>query len=65
MTNIGLQLNKGKKPNGVEKIEKAKMQMLPNTKGIITSDDAVVEVKLILLIDEYDVKEDTEQQLEN
>jgi len=59
MTNIGIATKQGKvKLNGVEKIEKGmkNANAFQTLKGIITSDDAVVEVNPILLIDEYDVK---------
>lgn len=43
--------------NGIEKIlqRSSKSDSYQNLKGIITSDDAVVEVNPILLIDEYDI----------
>lgn len=59
MTNIGIANKKGKIVlNGVEKIEKGMKQAnaFQTLKGIITSDQAIVEVNPILLIDEYDVK---------
>lgn len=59
MTNIGIANKKGKIIlNGVEKIEKGmkNANAFQTLKGIITSDQAVVEVNPILLIDEYDVK---------
>lgn len=59
MTNIGIANKKGRIIlNGVEKIEKGMKQAnsFQTLKGIITSDDAVVEVNPILLIDEYDVQ---------
>ncbi|MDY0075557.1 MAG: SufD family Fe-S cluster assembly protein [Acholeplasmataceae bacterium] len=59
MTNIGIANKKGKIVlNGVEKIEKGMKQAnaFQTLKGIITSDQATVEVNPILLIDEYDVK---------
>ncbi len=59
MTNIGIANKKGKIIlNGVEKIEKGMKQAnaFQTLKGIITSDDAIVEVNPILLIDEFDVK---------
>lgn len=59
MTNIGIANKKGKIIlNGVEKIEKGmkNANAFQTLKGIITSDQAIVEVNPILLIDEYDVK---------
>ncbi|PKK96291.1 MAG: Fe-S cluster assembly protein SufD, partial [Tenericutes bacterium HGW-Tenericutes-3] len=59
MTNIGIANKQGKIVlNGVEKIEKGMKHAnaFQTLKGIITSDEAVVEVNPILLIDEYDVK---------
>ncbi|MCD4827372.1 MAG: SufD family Fe-S cluster assembly protein [Acholeplasmataceae bacterium] len=59
MTNIGIANKQGKIIlNGVEKIEKGmkNANAFQTLKGIITSDQAVVEVNPILLIDEYDVK---------
>lgn len=59
MTNIGIANKRGKIVlNGVEKIEKGMKQAnaFQTLKGIITSDEAIVEVNPILLIDEYDVK---------
>lgn len=59
MTNIGIANKKGKIVlNGVEKIEKGMKQAnaFQTLKGIITSDQAIVEVNPILLIDEFDVK---------
>lgn len=59
MTNIGIANKQGKIIlNGVEKIEKGmkNANAFQTLKGIITSDEAVVEVNPILLIDEYDVK---------
>jgi Fe-S cluster assembly protein SufD len=59
MTNIGIANKQGKIIlNGVEKIEKGmkNANAFQTLKGIITSDDALVEVNPILLIDEYDVK---------
>lgn len=59
MTNIGIANKKGKIVlNGVEKIEKGmkNANAFQTLKGIITSDQAIVEVNPILLIDEYDVK---------
>lgn len=59
MTNIGIANKKGKIVlNGVEKIEKGmkNANAFQTLKGIITSDDAIVEVNPILLIDEFDVK---------
>lgn len=59
MTNIGIANQKGKIIlNGVEKIEKGMKHAnaFQTLKGIITSDQAVVEVNPILLIDEFDVK---------
>jgi Fe-S cluster assembly protein SufD len=59
MTNIGIANKKGRIVlNGVEKIEKGMKQAnaFQTLKGIITSDQAIVEVNPILLIDEYDVK---------
>jgi Fe-S cluster assembly protein SufD len=59
MTNIGIANKRGKIVlNGIEKIEKGMKQAnaFQTLKGIITSDQAVVEVNPILLIDEYDVK---------
>ncbi len=59
MTNIGIANKQGKIVlNGVEKIEKGMKHAnaFQTLKGIITSDQAVVEVNPILLIDEYDVK---------
>jgi Fe-S cluster assembly protein SufD len=59
MTNIGIANKRGKIIlNGIEKIEKGMKQAnaFHTLKGIITSDQASVEVNPILLIDEYDVK---------
>lgn len=59
MTNIGIANKNGKIIlNGVEKIEKGmkNANAFQTLKGIITSDQAIVEVNPILLIDEYDVK---------
>ncbi len=59
MTNIGIANKHGKIIlNGVEKIEKGMKQAnaFQTLKGIITSDQAVVEVNPILLIDEFDVQ---------
>jgi Fe-S cluster assembly protein SufD len=59
MTNIGIANKRGKIIlNGVEKIEKGMKlaNAFQTLKGIITSDQAIVEVNPILLIDEYDVK---------
>ncbi len=59
MTNIGIANKHGKIIlNGVEKIEKGMKQAnaFQTLKGIITSDNAIVEVNPILLIDEYDVQ---------
>ncbi len=59
MTNIGIANKQGRIIlNGVEKIEKGmkNANAFQTLKGIITSDQAIVEVNPILLIDEYDVK---------
>jgi len=59
MYNIGIANDHGKIVlNGVEKIEQGNTQAnaFQTLKGIILSDNAVVEVNPILLIDEYDVK---------
>lgn len=59
MTNIGIANKRGKIIlNGVEKIEKGMKQAnaFQTLKGIITSDESIVEVNPILLIDEYDVQ---------
>jgi len=59
MTNIGIANKRGKIIlNGIEKIEKGMKHAnaFQTLKGIITSDQASVEVNPILLIDEYDVK---------
>lgn len=59
MTNIGIANKKGKIVlNGVEKIEKGMKHAnaFQTLKGVITSDQAIVEVNPILLIDEFDVK---------
>lgn len=59
MTNIGIANKKGRIVlNGVEKIEKGmkNSNAFQTLKGIITSDDAYVEVNPILLIDEHDIK---------
>ncbi len=59
MTNIGIANKEGKIVlNGVEKIEKGMKHAnaFQTLKGIIMSDQAIVEVNPILLIDEYDVK---------
>lgn len=59
MTNIGIANKRGKIIlNGIEKIEKGMKHAnaFQTLKGIITSDQAIVEVNPILLIDEYDVK---------
>lgn len=59
MTNVGIANKKGKVLlNGIAKIEKGMKEAnaFQTLKGIITSDDAEMEVNPILLIDEYDVK---------
>jgi Fe-S cluster assembly protein SufD len=59
MTNIGIANKKGRIVlNGVEKIEKGmkNANAFQTLKGVITSDQAIVEVNPILLIDEFDVK---------
>jgi Fe-S cluster assembly protein SufD len=59
MTNIGIANKRGKiLLNGVEKIEKGMKHAnaFQTLKGIIMSDQAIVEVNPILLIDEFDVK---------
>ncbi|MDY0276791.1 MAG: SufD family Fe-S cluster assembly protein [Acholeplasma sp.] len=59
MTNIGIANKKGRVVlNGVERIEKGmkNANVYQTLKGIITSDDAIIEVNPILLIDEYDIK---------
>ncbi len=59
MTNIGIASKQGKiYLNGVEKIEKGmkRANAYQTLKGIITSDDSIVEVNPILLIDEFDVQ---------
>ncbi len=59
MTNIGIANKRGKIIlNGVEKIKKGmkRANAFQTLKGIITSDDAKVEVNPILLIDEFDVQ---------
>lgn len=59
MTNIGIANKKGRiRINGNAKIMKGMKQAnaFQTLKGIITSDDAVVELNPILLIDEFDVK---------
>jgi len=59
MYNIGIANDHGKIVlNGVEKIEQGNTQAnaFQTLRGIILSDNAVVEVNPILLIDEYDVK---------
>lgn len=59
MTNIGIANKKGRVIlNGVEKIEKGmkNSNVYQTLKGIITSDEAVVEVNPILIIDEYDIQ---------
>ena len=59
MHNIAIANNNGKIIlNGVEKIEQGmiKVDAYQSLKGIITSDDAVIEVNPILLIDEHDIK---------
>ncbi|CCV63803.1 SUF system FeS cluster assembly protein [Alteracholeplasma palmae J233] len=59
MTNIGIANKKGRVIlNGVEKIEKGmkNSNVYQTLKGIITSNEAVIEVNPILLIDEYDIK---------
>ncbi len=59
MTNIGIANQQGRITlNGVEQIEKGMKQAhaFQTLKGIITSDEAVVAVNPILLIDEFDVK---------
>ncbi len=58
MHNIAIASSNGKVIlNGVEKILQgmSKSDAYQNLKGIITSDDAVIEVNPILLIDEYDI----------
>ena len=59
MTNIGIANKKGRVVlNGIEKIEKGmkNSNVYQTLKGVITSDDAVVEVNPILIIDEYDIQ---------
>jgi len=59
MTNIGIANKRGRiLLNGVEKIEKGMKHAnaFQTLKGIIMSDQAIVEVNPILLIDEFDVK---------
>lgn len=59
MTNVGIANKKGKVLlNGIAKINKSMKEAnaFQTLKGIITSDDAEIEVNPILLIDEYDVK---------
>ncbi|MCK9235863.1 MAG: SufD family Fe-S cluster assembly protein [Acholeplasmataceae bacterium] len=59
MTNIGIANKKGKIIlNGIEKIEKGmkNANAFQTLKGIITSDQASIDVNPILLIDEYDIK---------
>lgn len=59
MYNIGIANGQGRIVlNGVEKIEQGNTQAnaFQTLKGIILSDQAIVEVNPILLIDEYDVK---------
>jgi len=59
MTNIGIANKRGKIVlNGVEKIKKGmkRANAFQTLKGIITSDQATVEVNPILLIDEFDVQ---------
>lgn len=58
MTNIGIANKKGRVVlNGVEKIEKGmkNSNVYQTLKGIITSNEAIVEVNPILIIDEYDI----------
>lgn len=58
MHNIAIAGSNGKvKLNGVEKILQgsSKSDSYQNLKGIITSDDAEIEINPILLIDEYDI----------
>jgi Fe-S cluster assembly protein SufD len=59
MYNVGIANQKGKLTlNGIEKIEQGMKQAhaFQTLKGIILSDQAIVNVNPILLIDEYDVK---------
>lgn len=59
MTNIGIANKKGKVIlNGIEKIENGMKdsEVFQTLKGIITSDEAIIEVNPILLIEEYDLK---------
>lgn len=59
MINVGIANKRGRVIlNGIEKIEKGMKhsEVFQTLRGIITSDDAVIEVNPILLIDEYDLK---------
>lgn|GEM_PF-844840 len=59
MTNVGIASKKGTVIlNGIEKIEQGMKdsEVFQTLRGIITSDDAVIEVNPILLIEEYDLK---------
>lgn len=59
MVNVGIANKKGRVIlNGIEKIEQGmkNSEVFQTLRGIITSDDAVIEVNPILLIDEYDLK---------
>lgn|SRR5690625_3573311 len=59
MVNVGIANKKGRVIlNGIEKIEQGMKgsEVFQTLRGIITSDDAVIEVNPILLIDEYDLK---------
>lgn len=59
MANVGIVSKQGKVVlNGIAKIHKGmkNANAFQSLKGIITSDDALLEVNPILLIDEYDVK---------
>lgn len=59
MVNVGIANKKGRVIlNGIEKIEKGMKdsEVFQTLRGIVVSDDAVIEVNPILLIDEYDLK---------
>lgn len=59
MTNVGIANKKGRVIlNGIEKIEQGMKdsEVFQTLRGIITSDEAIIEVNPILLIEEYDLK---------
>lgn len=59
MNNVGIANKRGRVIlNGIEKIEQGMKdsEVFQTLKGIITSDEAIIEVNPILLIEEYDLK---------